>query len=435
MEAMRKRFAAPRDLKHLSQGPHSMKVKPHTVQQQLKPDNSPNLNMRLSIDTSLELSDNTVTLYSSKPDTVANISTTSDPDAKIWTLESMNDFIRRSGRPNLDVLCEFPIAKRIIETFESKGVCLDALQLFLSNETNREPLVGWITEVWGEEEDNDTNKETDSIPESPGGSLFSDSDAPEVVVPHRVRPITLRPRQTPAPTLDIKSEFSKDQCPVKSEIREEIKVVPRRSASGRFRPASPRRRMREGSLEPSSVVARPKLKSVNSHPTLQHVSSRAEYSPEKNKKRDFLKTRSGEVRSENGLVKRTKTDKTIPPKSIEGRNAVSLKSGPQSMFPEVDSLVKVVDNVSHENLVPPSEDNKQFVSRFWKETVSGFSPAFQTMSTLDHLGYFFREIELLRKENDLIKRDELERRKEMLLFAERMKLMNQPVLRCSKNTK
>lgn len=196
MEAMRRRFAAPRDLKHLNQGPHFMKVKSHPVQQQLTPHNSANLDMRLSIDTSLVLSDNTVTLYCSKPDTVANISTTSDPDAKIWTLESMNDFIRRSGRPDLDALREFPIAKRIIETFESKGVCLDALQLFLSNEENREPIVGWITEIWGEGEDNDPNKETDSIPESPGGSLFSDSDAPDMVVPHRVRPITLRKTNT-----------------------------------------------------------------------------------------------------------------------------------------------------------------------------------------------------------------------------------------------
>jgi hypothetical protein len=113
-------------------------------------------------------------------------------------------------------------------------------------------------------------------------------------------------------------------------------------------------------------------------------------------------------------------------------NPFALKSGSKN-FPEAKSLVKAIDEISPQNTTASKEDNKQFVSRFWKETASTFPPTRKERSTLDHLAYFFRDVELLRKENELIKRDELERRKSMLLLAEKLKLMNQPVLRVSKS--
>jgi hypothetical protein len=48
---------------------------------------------------------------------------------------------------------------------------------------------------------------------------------------------------------------------------------------------------------------------------------------------------------------------------------------------------------------------------------------------MDKLAYFFREVELLRRENDILRRDEGERRRGMVLIGEKIKLMNQPVLR------
>jgi hypothetical protein len=134
-------------------------------------------------------------------------------------------------------------------------------------------------------------------------------------------------------------------------------------------------------------------------------------------------------------MKRTKSADGIlhiKMKDIGTLNPFALKSGSKN-FPEAKSLVETIDEISHPNTTASREDNKQFVSRFWKETASTFPPALKEGSTLDHLAYFFRDVELLRKENELIKRDELERRKSMLLLGEKLKLMNQPVLRVSKS--
>jgi hypothetical protein len=136
-------------------------------------------------------------------------------------------------------------------------------------------------------------------------------------------------------------------------------------------------------------------------------------------------------------MKRTKSAEGIlhiKMREIGTSNPFALKSGSKN-FPEAKSLVKAIDEISHANTTTSTEDNKQFVSWFWKETASTFPPALKERSTLDHLAYFFRDVELLRKENELIKRDELERRRSMLLLAEKLKLMNQPVLRVSKSKK
>lgn len=390
--------------------------------------------MILSINKSVGLSDGNVTLFDSFTG-VAKDLTISDPESKIATLESINECIRRNGRSNLNLVCEAPIVKCIIETFESKNACLEAIRRYISNDVNHIPLVEWTTDVWGEDEGNDPDKEAESVPASPGGSLFSESDEPENI-PDRVRPITLRPRKTPAPSEDIKSEFRKSQTPVKTENRAENKNVARRSAAGHSKAASSGP---EGSSESISAVARPKLKSANSYPTLRHVSSRSElgdeYSPEIGKKRAYQETRNGTTRPESRLVKRTKSDDSITRnKTVGTSNVVALRSE-ERVSPGLESVIKVLDNISRGNQCQLPEDNKQFVSRFWKETVSGFPPSFQNLSTLEHLGYIFRELELLRRENELIKRDEMERRKTMLLLADKIKLMNQPVLRCSKDTK
>jgi hypothetical protein len=136
-------------------------------------------------------------------------------------------------------------------------------------------------------------------------------------------------------------------------------------------------------------------------------------------------------------MKRTKSEEGVfhmKIKEIGTSNPFALKSRSQN-FPEAKSLVKAIDEISHPNTAASTEDNKEFVSKFWGKAVSTFPLALQKMSTLDHLAYFFRDIESLRKENELIKRDELERRKSMLLLAEKLKLMNQPVLRFSKSNK
>jgi hypothetical protein len=438
MEAMRRRFAKQRDLNHLSQGSETTKVESHPASRTQSNRTSSKLTMDLSISKHVELSDGNVLLFDSTLG-VTDVSKSSAPDAKIATLEAMNEFIRRSGRENLDLVRETPVVKRIIQTFESRNSCLKAVQNLLSNDANRETLIRWTTDIWGEDKE-EPDRDTGSAPASPRDSVFSDYEVEEIA-DNRVRPITLRPRRTPAPTVVVKSEFRKIQPAAPNQDREEIKPSPLRSATGRFRAASPRRRNRGRSPDSLYSTGKPKLKSVRSSPTLRHKSSRPtlrdEYSSECSKKRAFLDNLPPELRPEGHQIKRNKSAEGIWHIKIEEKgtsNPFALKSGSKN-FPEAKSLVKAIDQISQPNTAASMEDNKEYVSRFWRETASTFPPAVQKMSTVDHLAYFFRDIESLRKENELIKRDELERRKSMLLLAEKLKLMNQPVLRFSKSNK
>ena len=75
------------------------------------------------------------------------------------------------------------------------------------------------------------------------------------------------------------------------------------------------------------------------------------------------------------------------------------------------------------------ESNADYVARYWKTTTSQFPEPVRKLATMDRLAYYFRETDLMRKELEIIKRDEAERRKSMLLMAEKIKLMNQPIVR------
>ena len=95
--------------------------------------------------------------------------------------------------------------------------------------------------------------------------------------------------------------------------------------------------------------------------------------------------------------------------------------------PEPISLAKALHDGPTSPLTPGS--NAEFVSRFFRQITSTFPPEVQGLSAIDRLAYYFRTSELAVKENEILIRDEAERRKAMLLMAEKIKLMNQPLPR------
>jgi hypothetical protein len=76
----------------------------------------------------------------------------------------------------------------------------------------------------------------------------------------------------------------------------------------------------------------------------------------------------------------------------------------------------------------------EFVKRFWRDTVASFPENMRgsAVGMEEKLHWFFKEVELLRRENEIIRRDEEERRKGMLLLGDKIRLLNQPVREASK---
>jgi hypothetical protein len=126
---------------------------------------------------------------------------------------------------------------------------------------------------------------------------------------------------------------------------------------------------------------------------------------------------------------------SIVPRSNEISAQLSSR---KSNSPKATSKIPIVETILSihsrgDPRVTEAKSTSDFVSEFWQETVATFPRDVQEMTTTDQVGYFCRQFELLRRENELLKRDEKERRRSMLLMADKIKLMNQPVVHGQKS--
>ena len=367
--------------------------------------------------------DGSVTLLDQLVATV--VSTSENQETKILALESINDVLRQNDERDLDPNRESPVVAQIIRTFKSKQHCLDAIDRCCFVAEHRRVLRNWTNDTW--EEDAAHNNDNDS----PAGSLFSDSDVQEIPN-NRVRPITLRPRRP-----------VQRETPVKVKIEKPSSTAPRNSSSGttspllpRSRQTSPPRRVRE--LSPHRLdqdSTRPTLKGRTlSSPTLRHktsrISLRDQYPLEPAKKRPHLTSEN--IPPEDRNVKRVKSHDVLPVAKSRATPSTKKALMTTKRSDEKVSLSEVLSGVATNKDTSGAaarESNADYVARYWKATSSQFPEPVRALSAVDRLAYYFRETDLMRRELEIIKRDEAERRKSMLLTAEKIKLMNQPMAR------
>ena len=383
--------------------------------------NEDTITIELSSTKRIVLSNGVATLYGSFGAT--DVSTSSSPEAKILALESLQDLLQAQGRGELDPTRESPIVNRIIDTFPSKLECIKTINRHVSIAEHRRILTSWAADVWGE----DPQTKLDSDQESLAGSLFSDSDIQEVP-DNRIRPITLRPRKsiqpTPAPIVvkiegnrihrraSFTTSAKKSQTSLSSYSPRRIH---RGSLSGNTRERSPRPN--------DQTLVVPEISVRMSPPIIRHKYSKSEASGDRSevgKKRSVSKPEN--VAFDTRPVKRVKS----APDGLTRAETTVEKSSLQTSKPEQVSLAKALNETINPN-DHSSVSSTERVSKYWREITMKFPPEVKALPTIDRLAYYFREAELAKEENKILKRDESERRKSMVLLAEKIRLMNQPV--------
>ena len=307
------------------------------------------------------------------------------------------------------------VLKRLIDTFPLQNV------VEFSQPGRRD--------VWGEDQQIDPPKKSDSDRESPVGSLFSDSDVQEIP-DNRVRPITLRPRKsiqpTPAPVVvKIEGKTFHQRAPESSSVKR-AHLSPSSYSPRGVRRGSPSRNIRERSPRPyDKTSAVSEIKHRMSSPALRHKSSKSEVNidrAEVGKKRPVSKPEN--IAPDAHRVKRVKS----VPDGFTRTDTTFEKSSTQKSKSEQPSLAKALNETINPNDASPVS-SAELVSKYWREITMKLPPEVKSLPTIDRLAYYFREAELAKEENKILKRDESERRKSMVLLAEKIRLMNQPVAR------
>jgi len=433
MESLRRRFMAPRPLgasaasPELNDEPDSSASK--SPGKQRTAHGNSGIVIEISASKRIVFSNGVVTLYDSLGAT--DVSTSSSPEAKILTLECLHDLLRLQEREDLNPNTESVVVNRIVETFASKSDCIQAINQHVSVAEQRRVLTDWATDIWGEDpQKNSTQDDSDKV--SHAGSLFSDSDVYEIP-DNRIRPITLRPRKSSQPvltTVAIKTEVNKTR---QTEVKANKEIQnPKPSLSSRqARRGSPSRSIREHSPR-SQYQIRPPLRSrTQSSPSPRYQSSRLDFSEDTQLTRKRAIRMRENIVPEDHQVKRVKSMDGIPhrkptsEKSSPQKSNISRKGEPASLAGALNFNPDKPDARGLSATVSSAES----VSRCWREITAKFPPEVKILPTIDRLAYYFREAELAKKENEILKRDESERRKSMLLMAEKIKLMNQPVER------
>src|SRR5277367_6548111 len=436
MELIRKRFMTPRPSNRTLAVPETddqqHQSEPAKVSQPRERDSNV-LVLHLSPSKRIVMSaDGSVTLLDRLAATV--VSTSENQETKILALESIHDVLGQNDERNLNPNRESPMVAQIIRTFKSKEECLDAIHRCCFVAEHRRALTNWTNDIWEEDAEGTAPKDAEEDPDSPAGSLFSDSDVQEIPN-NRVRPITLRPRRPVKHEMPvkIKSEFKSDNhssssAPTKSSSVITSPLLPRSRQSS----PHPERERSPQRLDQGST--RPTLKSRTlSAPTLRHkaskISLRHEF-PEPAKKRPHLTSEN--IPPEDRNVKRVKSHDVLPVAKSRATPSTKKALITTKRSAEKVSLSEVLSGVATNKDTSGAaarESNAAYVARYWKATSSQFPEPVRTLSAIDRLAYYFRETDLMRRELEIVKRDEAERRKSMLLTAEKIKLMNQPVAR------
>jgi hypothetical protein len=436
MESLRKRFMTSRPLGESAASPElnneSGSSSSKSPGKQFPIHDNSTIVIKISTSKRIVFSNGVVTLYGSPG--VTDVSTSSSPEAKILTLECLHDLLRLQEREDLNPNTESLVVSRIIETFASKSDCIQAIDQRVSVAEHRRVLTSWAMDVWGEDPQKNLNQD-DSDKESYAGSLFSDSDVQEIP-DNRIRPITLRPRKSsqPAPiTVVVKTEVDKafQKRPSEVKANKEIRNPKPSLSSPQVRRGSPSRNIREHSPRSQHQVRPPLTSRTQSLPSQRHQSSPLNFSedPRATGKR-AIRMREN-IAPEDHRVKRVKSMDGMP-----DRKPTSDKSSPQK--PNISRKGEPTSLAGAPNFDPGKPDSfstpatvssAESLSRCWREITANFPPDVKMLPTIDRLAYYFREAELAKKENEILKRDESERRKSMLLLAEKIELMNQPVAR------
>lgn len=404
MESLRKRFMTPRPLESNPPVTDLKNENPTT-------NDEDSITIELSSTKRIVLSNGVATLHGSFGS--ADASTSSSPQAKILALEYLQDLLQVQGRDDLDPTRESPVVNRIIETFPSKSECIETINRYISIAEHRRTLTNWATDVWGEDKQVGPPNKSDSDLGSPLGSLFSDSDVQEIP-DNRIRPITLRPRKsvqpTPAPVVvKIEGKTFHRRAPEITSVNES------QTSSSSYFPRRIRRARNIREHSPNDQDLTTKIRPRMPSSTLRHKSSRSEVN---------------EDRSEVDKKRSVPKPENIAPDTHRVKRVKSVPDGftPTNTTVEKSSLANALNETSNSNNNSPVS-TAELVSQYWREITMKFPPEVKALPTIDRLAYYFREAELAKEENNILKRDESERRKNMVLLAEKIKLMNQPVVR------
>lgn len=367
---------------------------------------------------------------------------------KVVALQGIYELLERENRSDLDPLRESPIVHAILSSFRSKKECLDEIHWRAVDLEMRTVLSGWANDVWVDGEEKQ-GKQRGSDGESSDGSLFSEDDGGNSEG-GRVRPITLRPRRTlntPAPPRPSKSSTSRTPTSIRpahlsttqgapcsmapqmvttkttretSPIQNLIRVAPLTGSHETMpnRVKDERVRTQARRIIPSnSLACPPRSKLVRMGPSFS--SSYKEASQVATKKRALP---APSPFSETAAPKRYKVSPGV----------VSSPTKPQSSRPRA-SHTTILESLSQtlSTQARPTEptETERYVVKYWGEVQTRLSPEFRTSSTTEQLAHYFRQMEHLKQELDILKKDEKARRRQMVLIGEKIKLMNQPVAR------
>jgi hypothetical protein len=224
----------------------------------------------------------------------------------------------------------------------------------------------------------DKNDDEDSA----AGSLFSESE--DAGQTNRVRPVTLRPRQR-----NTISETDAAQRPPKTEPSSSIDKggasTSKPSVSTLSKHSGPLKSSPTRSIKPRNE---PPTNSTSSKPDLTTMSVDS-------------KKRQPEAKSDSSHKKRKLSENALQSKRPQTSQTLAVRA--------------------------EGETAQEFVTRYWTDYLAGLPPALKELPSIDKLAHYFKESEILRLQNDAIRKEEEERRREMVLVGKKIQLMNQQV--------
>ena len=370
------------------------------------------------------------------------------------------EVVLKQNRLILDPDIELPIVKGIIESFASIEETVEAINVWCSVDEHRGILMNWMANIWGDEvtkqkeqrpeRNNSEDNEDGNEAEGSDGSVFYDSEVG--YIPDRLQAVTPQSGNAGSSSPQtFKSEFAKSPKG-SSEVEKQ---------GFKFTTPTTWRAEKNTSEVPDSK----EKNDVMRNPSRYHPSTRSSF-----KSKSECAKLATDHRNK-GMNRMSETDwfrgyapsTTLEARPVEETRPKRVQSSPETSSskriksfgdrPTLNRIPKAPSkqptaNASDERatkqisavndldalksigvaIEPNLMSNAEFVSRYWQETVSNFPEGIQSMPTLDRLAYYFRMVEMLKRENQILKKDARERRRTMVLLGEKIKLINQPVV-------
>jgi len=361
---------------------------------------------------------------------------------KVVALQGIYELLDRENRSDLDPLRESPIVHAILSTFRSKKECLDEIHWRTVDLEMRTVLSGWANDVWVDGEGKQ-GKQRGSDGESSDGSLFNSESDGGNSEGGRVRPITLRPRRTlntPAPPTPSKSSTSR--TPTSIRPAHLLTTLGTPSHNSMATQTVTTKTTRETSPIQNVIRVAPLTgchetmpKGVKDERSARRINrSHSLACPPRSKLERMGSSFSNSAKEASQVATKKRA---LPAPSAAKRYKVSpgVTSSPirpQAFRPQA-SHTTILESLSQtiNPQAPPTEptETERYVVKYWGEVQTRLSAEFRTSSTTEQLAHYFRQMEHLKQELDILKKDEKARRHQMVLIGEKIKLMNQPVVR------